>query len=79
MTDNDDLKRAWRKGWYLVIAGLIYTFLFFAFTLHHHPESPTPEWDMGGTPFVPASSPYATEYPMHMPDRRNSMPGEVAP
>jgi hypothetical protein len=60
--DDKDLRRGFRNAWILTLLGALYVVAFFylAWTRNTppHPEA----WDMGGKPFVPASSPYAEGY-----------------
>jgi len=59
-----ELKKAFRYAWLLMVLGLVYTALYLALALWTGRETPRPEWDMDGEPFVPASSPYADGYPV---------------
>ena len=55
MNDNE-LKKGFRKAWWLVLAGVAYVVIFVGLALRTN-NPPRPKgWDMGGTPFVPASS-----------------------
>jgi hypothetical protein len=60
--DRSQLKRAFRNGWILLVIAALFTVLFFLFTLDANEDHPAVEWDMGGVPFVPASSVYANGY-----------------
>jgi hypothetical protein len=62
--DEQVTDKAFRKAWLLVLVGLAYSLGFTLLALGSNiPEKP-PAWDMGGEPFVPASSPFANGYPL---------------
>jgi hypothetical protein len=60
--DDRALRRGYRNGWILVVLaiGYIVGALLFAWRMSH--PAPPPKWDMGGTPFVPASAHQADGY-----------------
>ena len=62
VVDEEQLARGCRRSWYLVFfaAALVVLFLVYVFALNQPGKAPG--WDMGGKPFVPASSKYAVEY-----------------
>jgi len=60
--DDTTLKRAFRNGWLLLLAAMAFVVLVFVFTLESNTPAPAPAWDMGGEPFVPASSHTADGY-----------------
>ena len=59
---SDDLKKAFRNGWILLAAAVIFIVGFFAFTLFFSLKAPKPGWEMGGEDFVPARSDKAEGY-----------------
>jgi hypothetical protein len=60
--EPDALKKAFRNGWILVALVTLFFVAFFVFTLAAAKDAPKPGWDMGGVPFVPASSTYGNDY-----------------
>ena len=56
--DGRGLKKAYRNGWILVLAALVFVVLVFAYALRTNEPAQPPTWNMGGKPFVPASSTY---------------------
>ncbi len=58
----DELKKAFRNGWILVVLAAMFIIGFFLFTLTVAKDAPKEAWEMGGVPFVPASSTYANDY-----------------
>jgi hypothetical protein len=60
--DPESLKKAFRNGWILVALATAFVIGFFAFTLAVGKDAPKPDWEMGGVPFVPASSDYGNNY-----------------
>ena len=60
--DERGLKKAYRNGWLLVLAALAFVVLVVAYALKTNEPAPTPSWNMGGKPFVPASSTYGNGY-----------------
>lgn len=60
--DGKTLKKAYRNAWILVILVAAFSAVFFALTLAVNGSAPEPQWDMGGVPFVPASSDRANGY-----------------
>jgi hypothetical protein len=61
---HDRLKKGYRQAWLLTGLAVLFIVGFFYFTWRSIPNR-VGEWDMGGTPFVPASSVYAEGY--HLP------------
>ena len=58
-----ELKRGVRRAWLLVLLGVVYIVVSFAFvTSTSPPGEDRVEWDMGGVEFVPASSAAAEGY-----------------
>jgi len=72
--DKEQLRKAYRNAWILLLVVVAFLFVFFVFTLRINEDHPPVEWDMGGVEFVPASSIYANGY--HAPVER---PAEEAP
>lgn len=63
MTFGDkDLKRGFRNAWILTLLGVVYVVAFFYLAWTKNSPGHPRTWQMGGTPFVPASSPYAEGY-----------------
>jgi len=62
--DDQETDKAFRRAWLLVLVGLAYSLGFTLLALAANIPEKTPAWDMGGTPFVPASSPFANGYPL---------------
>jgi hypothetical protein len=60
--ERAQLKRAYRNAWILLLIVALFTVLFFLFTVDANRDHPDVTWDMGGVPFVPASSVYANGY-----------------
>ncbi len=60
MTEN--LKKAYRNAWILVLVATVFIVGFFAFVLYFSFGAPKSDWDMGGVKFVPASSSYGEGY-----------------
>jgi hypothetical protein len=58
------LAKAYRRAWILVLVGLAYSLGFTLLALGSNLPERAPTWDMGGKPFVPASSPFANGYPL---------------
>ena len=58
----EELKKAFRNGWILVVLATAFIIGFFAFTVLFSKDAPKPGWEMGGVSFVPASSPYGNDY-----------------
>lgn len=56
------LRRATGRTWILVLlaAAFVMASAFFVFRTNY--KARAPEWEMGGVPFVPASSKYANGY-----------------
>ena len=60
--EEKTLKRGYRNAWILTLLGAVYVVLFYLLaTTTNLPGAPA-EWDMRGTPFVPASSHEAEGY-----------------
>jgi hypothetical protein len=58
-----ELKRGYRNAWFLALLGLVYVVIFYALaTSTSPPGEDSVQWNMGGTEFVPASSPEAEGY-----------------
>ena len=53
---EEDLKTGYRRAWLLVLVGVAYVATFLALVLRTNISARPAGWDMGGTPFVPASS-----------------------
>ncbi|GAB4298276.1 MAG: hypothetical protein Kow0090_13660 [Myxococcota bacterium] len=70
--DIKELKRGYRNGWILIAAAIGFIFVFFLFTYLVNIPERAERWDMGGKPFVPASSPYANDY--HLPANPDYQP-----
>jgi hypothetical protein len=68
--EPEALKKAFRNGWILVAVATLFFVAFFAFTLAAAKDAPKPGWDMGGVPFVPASSTYGNDYYTPMPKEK---------
>jgi len=60
--DDTKLKRAYRNGWFLLMLAILVSVILFNFVVLTNLPGKEPTWDMGGKPFVPASSPYANGY-----------------
>ena len=60
--DDAALKKAFRNAWILVILAAVFIVAAFLFVLRTNENPPPPKWNMGGVPFVPASSGYAEDY-----------------
>jgi hypothetical protein len=56
------LKHAYRNGWILIFFVTVFVILFFTLIFVANYPGKQTHWDMGGKPFVPASSVYATGY-----------------
>ncbi|RJO64533.1 MAG: hypothetical protein C4523_18125 [Myxococcales bacterium] len=70
--ENGVLKRAYRNSYLLTALALLFVVAFWLFTrLANTPPTPV-VWDMGGTPFVPASSVQAEGY--HQPTAPGKAP-----
>ena len=59
---HEDLKSGYRRAWILVLVGTLYVVGFLALALRTNLPARPAGWDMGGTPFVPASSIEADGY-----------------
>ena len=74
VAEEQALAKAYRRAWIVVLVGLAYSLAFTLLALGSNmPEKP-PTWDMGGKPFVPASSPFATGYPLPFEQARTPAP-----
>jgi hypothetical protein len=62
MIDDQGLKRGYLKGWLWVAMLLVSSVFFFYLSFRLNPAIYQTPWQMGGHPFVPASSPYANGY-----------------
>ncbi|HJX51482.1 MAG TPA: hypothetical protein VJ801_01840 [Polyangia bacterium] len=60
--EQEDLKAGYRRAWILVLVGALYVAGFLALALRTNIPARPAGWDMGGTPFVPASSIEADGY-----------------
>ena len=60
--DDTKLRRGVRNAWLLTLAAVIFVVGFFLFTVKMNTPAKPEAWDMGGTPFVPASHPAAEGY-----------------
>lgn len=60
--DERRLKRAVRNGWILMLVLALLSLGLFYLTYRTNHPGERPRWDMGGAPFVPASSPHASGY-----------------
>lgn len=60
--DREQLKKAYRNAWILLLIVTAFVLVFFWLTLRTNEDHPPVEWDMGGVDFVPASSTYANGY-----------------
>jgi len=65
--DDATLEKALRRGWILALVGMLWIVAHFLLAFHTSRPEPAAEWDMGGTPFVPASSIEADGYPVTPP------------
>ena len=73
------LRRGHRNGWILVAVAIAYIVGALLLAWRVSLQAPPPQWDMGGTPFVPASAPQAEGY--YTPETqagRAPDPGEAA-
>ena len=68
--DRATLRRAYRNGWILLLLAILFSLVFFWFTLRTNEPPVEPEFEMGAVPFVPASSTYAEGY--HLPVEEDS-------
>ena len=74
MTAKDEsLARGFRNAWILTGVAAVFVVLFLAFAIRFNRPAQPERWDMGGTPFVPASSLHADGY------RSPPPPAEVRP
>ena len=62
--DQKTYRAACRRAWLLVLAAVVYLVGFCALAVISNSPEPQPQWDMDGTPFVPASAPHAHGYPV---------------
>lgn len=62
MKNDAKLKKAYRNGWILLLLAILLSVILFNFAVLTNLPGQAPTWDMGGKPFVPASSPYANGY-----------------
>ncbi len=60
--DKATLKKAYRNAWILLFIVSAFVVVFFYLTLETNKAPPKPTWDMGGSPFVPASGNTANGY-----------------
>jgi len=60
--DDRTISRGYKKAWMLVGISFVFVIGFFFFTLYFNGPNRRITWDMGGTPFVPASSLKAEGY-----------------
>jgi len=60
--DDGELKRGLRNAWILTLVAVVFVVVFFVFTLRANRPATPESWEMGGTPFVPASHPAAEGY-----------------
>ena len=60
--DNAALKKAFRNAWILVVLAAVFIVVVVLFVYRTNANPPEPEWNMGGVPFVPASSNHAEGY-----------------
>jgi len=58
----DALRKGYRNAWIVLVLGFVYVGVFLALAIRTNRDPPPVTWDMGGTPFVPASSPQAEGY-----------------
>lgn len=65
--DDAKLERALRRGWLLALIGILWILVHFLLAFHTSRPAPPVDWNMGGTPFVPASSIEADGYPVTPP------------
>jgi bacteriorhodopsin len=56
------LKKAYRNAWILVVLAAIFVVVVVLFVFRTNKNPPQRTWNMGGVPFVPASSSYAEGY-----------------
>lgn len=65
-----DLRFGYRNAWLLTLLGVVYIVVFYALATATNLPAPEVQWNMGGTGFVPASSPEAEGYylPVTEPD-----------
>ena len=59
------MKRAYRRAWGLALLGMIWICLHFAISFFSNNPEPKVSWNMGGVPFVPASSIEADGWPVN--------------
>ena len=60
--DKASLKKAYRNAWILVLLAAVFIVVVFLFVFRTNENPPERKWNMGGVPFVPASSSYAEGY-----------------
>ena len=60
--DEAALKKAYRNAWILVALAAVFVVAVVIFVFRTNANPPPRKWDMGGVPFVPASSSYAEGY-----------------
>jgi len=60
--DDRELETGYRNAWILTAIAAVFAAAFFAFVVRTNSPGTAPTWDMGGTPFVPASSTTADGY-----------------
>lgn len=60
--DDKELTRGHINAWILTLLGAVYVVAFIYLAWTRNAVEPPQDWDMGGKPFVPASSPYAEGY-----------------
>jgi hypothetical protein len=61
--NDKEIKRGYRNAWFLTLLGVVYIVLFYALaTSTSPPGADRVEWNMGGTGFIPASTPEAEGY-----------------
>jgi hypothetical protein len=71
MSNDLDLKIAFRNGWILWLCAVGFIVGFFLFTLFFALDAPRHSWDMGAEKFVPAQSDYGEGYyaPVTLPEK----------
>ena len=60
--DRKTLRRATGRTWILVLLAAVFVIASAFFVFQTNSKAPSPKWEMGGVPFVPASSKYANGY-----------------
>lgn len=68
--DETRLKRGYRNAWILVALSALFVVAFFYLTWRANTPARPEAWDMGGTPFVPASHAAAEGYPVPAGEKR---------